>query len=136
MAQYDPETVVRNAVADTLDLPAQECGLDATLVGDLGLESLDMIDILFRIECLIPVTLPIAWMSTLLQGDLTDAEFCDERGVVTDLGLRKLNEMLPQLDPATWSGQLRVEDIPNQVTVGNLVDLVRARAGLDSATRV
>jgi acyl carrier protein len=134
MAQYDIAEVVRTAVADTLgskDLPDD---LDATLVDDLGLESLDLLDILFRIECQIPVRLPMNWVSEVLQGQVSDADFCTERGVVTDSGLRRLREIMPQLDPARWTGRLRVEHIPSLVTVGNLVNIVRVRAGIDEAS--
>jgi acyl carrier protein len=134
MAQYDIAQVVRAAVADTLGTPELPTDLDARLVDDLGLESLDLLDILFRIECRIPVRLPMTWLSEVLQGQVPDGEFCTERGVVTDRGLHRLREILPQLDPARWTGRLRVEHIPSLVTVGNLVDMVRARAGIDEAT--
>ncbi|HSV68054.1 MAG TPA: acyl carrier protein [Mycobacteriales bacterium] len=136
MAHHDPVVVVRNAVADTLGRPDHECDLGATLVGDLGLESLDLLDVFFRIERRIPVTLPLSWLSELLQGEVSDVDFCDARGVLTDRGLDRLRQVMPQVDPAEWSGQLRVEHIPELVTVGNLVDIVRTRAGLDPSSLV
>jgi acyl carrier protein len=134
MAQYDIEQVVRSAVADTLGVTDLPGDVDATLVDDLGMESLDLLDVLFRIECQIPVRLPMSWLSEVLQGEVSDAEFCTERGVVTDRGLHRLQEVMPQLTPARWSGRLRVEHIPSLVTVRNLVDMVRVRAGIDEAT--
>ncbi len=113
MAQYDIAQVVRDAVAGTLGTAE-----------------------LFRIECQIPVRLPMNWLSEVLQGEVSDVDFCTERGVVTDRGLRRLCELMPQLDPARWSGRLRVEHIPSLVTVGNLVDMVRVRAGADEASSV
>src|SRR5437763_10511645 len=134
MAQYDIAQVVRTAVADTLGTGDVPENLDATLVDDLGLESLDLLDILFRIECRIPVRLPMTWLSEVLQGEVSDTDFCTERGVVTDRGLHRLRQVMPQLDPARWTGRLRVEHIPSLVTVGNLVDIVRVRAGTDEAS--
>ncbi len=136
MAQYDIAQVVRDAVAGTLGTAELPSDLSATLVDDLGLESIDLLDILFRIECQIPVRLPMNWLSEVLQGEVSDVDFCTERGVVTDRGLRRLCELMPQLDPARWSGRLRVEHIPSLVTVGNLVDMVRVRAGADEASSV
>jgi len=126
MAQYDVDQVVRGAVADTLgvtDLAAAD--LDASLVDDLGLESLDLVDILFRIERALPVRLPLDWLSELLQGAVRDEEFCTENGVVTDSGLDRLAAHLPQLQAGRWSGRLRVEHIPSLVTVRNLIELLR-----------
>jgi acyl carrier protein len=133
MAQYDVDQVVRGAVADTLGVGDLDADLDASLVDDLGLESLDLVDILFRIERALPVQLPLDWLSELLQGTVRDEEFCTENGVVTDPGLRRLAAHLPQLDPERWSGRLRVEHIPSLVTVRNLIDLVGARIAATEA---
>jgi acyl carrier protein len=133
MAQYDVDQVVRAAVADTLGVPDLDAAaLDSSLVDDLGCESLDLVDILFRIERALEragqaVRLPLDWFSELLQGAVRDEDFCTENGVVTDSGLERLAAHLPQLRSGRWSGRLRVEHIPSLVTVRNLIDLVRAR---------
>lgn len=128
MAQYDVDQVVRGAVADTLGVPDLDAAdLDASLVDDLGCESLDLVDILFRIERTLPVKLPLDWLSELLQGAVRDEDFCTENGVVTDPGLERLAAHLPQLRAGRWSGRLRVEHIPSLVTVRNLIELVRDR---------
>jgi acyl carrier protein len=133
MQPYDIDLVVRRAVAETLGTGDLDANLDATLVDDLGLESLDLVDILFRIEGELPVTLPLGLLSELLQGAVRDEEFCTPHGVITDRGLDHLATHLPQLDAARWSGRLRVEHIPSLVTVRNLIDLVRARVSLDGS---
>jgi acyl carrier protein len=129
MERYDVDRVVRGAVADTLGVSDLDADLDASLVDDLGLESLDLVDILYRIERELPVTLSLDVLSELLQGPVRDEEFCTANGVVTDRGLVRLAAHLPQLAAGRWSGRLRVEHIPSLVTVRNLIDLVRARVG-------
>jgi len=133
MQPYDIDLVVRRAVADTLGTGDLDAQLDASLVDDLGLESLDLVDILFRIERELPVRLPLGLLSELMQGAVRDEDYCTANGVITDQGLAHLATHLPQIDPERWSGRLRVEHIPSLVTVRNLIDLVRSRIALDGS---
>jgi acyl carrier protein len=119
--------VVFTALAGTLGEDQATYPLSASLAEDLGLDSLDLVDILLRVEAQLAVQLPMTWMSQLLQGELSDAEFCTASGVVTDRGLLRLRELLPQIDPVRLSGKLRVDHIPSLLTVGNLVDIMQAR---------
>src|SRR5262249_38290020 len=102
----DIAKVVRDAVAATLGGVELRDDLNVTLIEALGLESLDLLDTLFRIESRLPVTLPMSWLSEVLQGDVSDVDFCTANGVITERGMAQLREFMPQLDLARWSGRL------------------------------
>jgi acyl carrier protein len=50
MRKAEIERKVREALAGALELPLEEIPLEARLEADLGAESIDLIDIAFRIE--------------------------------------------------------------------------------------
>ena len=50
LTQEELDTAVRDAIVAALGLDADEVKPDATLLGELGAESIDLLDILFRLE--------------------------------------------------------------------------------------
>jgi acyl carrier protein len=124
MSHYDVKELVRSIVIDTLGIDAAVYRTDLVLSADLGLESLDLLDIFFRIECSAPVVLSVERCGRYLQGDVADAEFCDARGIISRRGLRQLCTVMPQLDPAEWEGRLTLDRMLDRMTVGNLISMV------------
>ena len=124
-AGVELETIVRAQVAAALGLEPDEVTSDATLVGDLGAESLDMLDMLFRIEKKVGVKVTMKDVSHILEGNLSKEEFVDEYGHITRLGLVQLQKALPQLDPVELEGKLDASGVFSLFTVQNLTDMVR-----------
>ncbi|MGE6736533.1 acyl carrier protein, partial [Streptomyces sp. NPDC059900] len=89
---------VQEAIADALGIEEAEVLPGATLLGDLGAESIDLLDILFRIERAGGGKVTVADIGDLLQGGIPDEEFGDENEVVNDTGLSHLERVLPQFD--------------------------------------
>ena len=56
-AEDVPQRVVA-IVAETLNVPADRVTLSASLVDDLGAESIDFLDILFQLEAAFGITIP------------------------------------------------------------------------------
>jgi acyl carrier protein len=121
--------VVKDAVADALGIETDEVVADATLLGDLGAESIDLLDILFRIERASGVKIAVSDIGDLLQGGIPDEEFGDENEIVNDTGLRHLEKVLPQFDRARLTEPLTADGVLGLFTVQNLVDLLGVRAG-------
>ena len=121
----DYQNAVQEAVAGALGLGDDEVTLDATLMDDLGAESIDLLDILFRIERATGVKIQASDLGDYMQGGIPDEEFGEEGGVVSEKGLAHLQTIMPQIDP---SAELRPEEVINHFTVGNLADMVARRA--------
>ncbi|MER6347581.1 acyl carrier protein [Streptomyces sp. NPDC001595] len=129
----DFSTIVREAVADALGLDVEEVVPEATLLGDLDAESIDLLDILFRIERASDVKIKVADIAELLQGGIPDEEFADENDIINEVGLAQLKKSLPQIDVAELAGKLTADEVLTLFTVQNLTDLVTERAALAAA---
>lgn len=120
--------IVRAALAEAVGIDESEVESTATVFADLGAESIDLLDVLFRVERVTGVKIQASEIADLLQGDLSDEELEGARGLVTDAGLDQLQKVLPQIDKAALAGKLTVDDIMSLLTVQNLADLVAHRA--------
>src|SRR5919202_5254647 len=89
---------VREAVASALGVGEDEVTPDATLMDDLGAESIDLLDILFRIERSTGVKIQASDLGEYLQGGIPDDEFSDDNEIITDKGLEHLKKVMPQID--------------------------------------
>ena len=78
---------VKDALVDALGVDDDEVTPEATMVGDLGAESIDFLDIVFKLEMGFDIQIP---RDELFPDDiLTNAEYVQD-GRVTDAGLEKL----------------------------------------------
>src|SRR5215207_3328666 len=86
---------VRTALVDALGVDEDEVTPEATLVGDLGAESIDFLDIVFRLEKAFDIKIP---RGELFPEDiLTSTEFV-QNGKLTAEGVAKLKERMPFAD--------------------------------------
>lgn len=134
----DAFAIVRDAVAETLDLPVEIVTPQATLIDDLGAASLDIVEILFRIEMATDVLLPFEDLVTFVRGDIAADHFTTPDGRVTDLGRRQLLRALPQWTDASLPNPLHAGDIVGLVSIGNIADRlgVRLRARSQAQAQV
>ncbi|MBO4254039.1 acyl carrier protein [Streptomyces griseorubiginosus] len=133
LATTDLLPVVQDAVAEALGIDAEEVQPDATLLGDLGAESIDLLDILFRIERVSKIKITVNDIGDLLQGGIPDEEFGDENEVVNDTGLTHLEKVLPQFDRSQLTEPLTADGVLGLFTVQNLLDLLADRAAAADA---
>jgi acyl carrier protein len=134
MTNVNTMDAVRSAVAEAVGIDESEAEPGATVLGDLGAESIDLLDILFRIERKVGVKISANEIAELLQGELSDEEFEGEDGVITEVGLAQLASVLPQIDRAELAGKLTADDVMTLFTVSNLADMAAARAALTDAS--
>jgi acyl carrier protein len=131
-ARTDILTVVQEAAADALGLDETDVTPEATLLGDLGAESIDLLDILFRIERKSGVKVQASDLADHIQGGIPDEEFGDEHEIVTATGLAHLKTVMPQIDTAELAGKLAADQVMSLFTVHNLADVVAARAAVSA----
>ena len=118
---------VAEAVAEALGFDAEEVTGDSTLMGDLGAESIDLLDILFRVERGIGVKISAGDLAAYVQGGIPDDVFGDVNDLITAVGLAHLEQVMPQIDVAEMAGFLRADGVMGLFTVDNLVLLVERR---------
>ena len=126
-----PQTITDNAVFEAVAIALgldDEVTREATLLGDLGAESIDLLDILFRIERATGVKIEASDLAEHIQGGIPDEEFGDADGHVSAAGLAHLKTVMPQIDADELAGALEAEQVITLFTVGNLADMVADRA--------
>ena|ERR1700730_14037432 len=124
----DVDSAVKEAVTEALALDDDEVTPDSTLMDDLGAESTDLLDILFRIEKSTGVKIEASDLGDYIQGGIPDDEFSDSDEVITAKGAEQLHKVMPQVDPGEVVGSLKADEVITLLTVQNLADMVKSRA--------
>jgi acyl carrier protein len=89
-------TKVSSTLVEALNVDEDDVKLTSTLQGDLGAESIDFLDIVFRLEREFGIKIPRGELfpESIFQGD---PEFVNN-GKVTEKGLKELRERMPFAD--------------------------------------
>lgn len=106
---------VADVIADALACDASEVTLDASLIDDLGSESIDFLDIVFRLERTFKIKIPRGKIVEEARGDLSEEEFAQD-GVVTPAGLARLKAYLSEVPEERFPANLKADDIPRLFT--------------------
>ena len=124
---------VAKTIADALACEIDQVTPSASLIDDLGAESIDFLDLVFRLERAFAVKIPRGKIIEDARGDLAEAAF-EQRGVVTDAGLVRLRQFLSEVPGDRFKTPLKTTDIPRLFTAETFAKLVlRAQAGRGAA---
>ena len=119
---YDRETVtksVRTIISQALKVEESEVSPESSLVKDLGAESIDFLDIVFRLEKEFKIKIPKGELFP--EKLLTDARFV-KAGHVTPEGIEELRFRMPNVDWVEFAKDPIVSNLGNFFTVGMIVD--------------
>lgn len=130
MTRNDVRSAVNDAVVGALGVDADDVKPGATLLGDLGAESIDLLDILFRLERKVGVKIQASDLSAYVQGGIPDDEFGDANEIITPRGLDQLKKVMPQIDTKQLAGKLQASQVMSHFTVDNLTEMVAQRANV------
>ena len=114
---------VADTVADALGCDVEKVKPDSSLINDLGAESIDFLDIVFRLERAFKVKVPRGKIIEDARGDLSEAEF-DKGGIVSDAGVQRLKVFLNEVSAERFPSPLKVADIPKLFTVETYCKMV------------
>lgn len=114
---------VTDIVADTLAIDKEKIKPDSSLVQDLGAESIDFLDLIFRLEREFNVKIPRGVIEKEARGSLSDAEF-ETNGVITEAGIKILKQFLSEVPEQRFKPNLKVAEIPTLFTVTTLCKFV------------
>jgi len=116
---------VSETLIDSLNVDPDEIRPDATLQGDLGAESIDFLDIVFRLERGFGIKIPRGELfpESIFQGD---PEFV-QNGKVTDKGIAELRSRLPFADVETFARDPQVTKISDLFTVDMITKYIQGK---------
>ncbi|MCP4448231.1 MAG: acyl carrier protein [Myxococcales bacterium] len=111
-------------VRETLALPAEEEILASHLLFyDLGFTSMDLLDLIFRLEETFSVTIAEGTLYTLAKGELSDEEFCVKQHL-TGVGRKQLMAMLSDTPREVFHDRIHAKTLPRYCTVAAFARLV------------
>lgn len=124
MSSRDTLAEVAVLVRQTLALPDSEAIAQPQLFFyDLGFTSMDLLDLLFRLEQHFQIEIPDGTIYHLARGDLDEAKFAED-AVLTEAGRTRLMELLYDTPPELFPPRIHATTLPRFCTVGAIVRLV------------
>ncbi len=117
-------------VAETLDRDAAIVTPDASLIDDLGAESIDFLDIVFRLESAFEITIKDDEIWKGETGVLGDSPEAIEQGVAL------LRERRPGFRWDRLPARVTRQDLPRLITVQTILDYLEPRLGAGAAEAV
>ena len=114
---------VADTMADALGCEVGDVKLESSLIDDLGAESIDFLDIVFRLERAFKVKIPRGKIVEEARGDLSEAQF-ESGGLVTDAGVQRLKTFLDEVPAERFKTPLKTADIPRLFTVETFCKMV------------
>ena len=115
---------VKTCLVEALGVDDDEVTPEASIMGDLGAESIDWLDIVFRLERAFSIKIPHGELSP--EDILTNTEYVQD-GKVTPAGLNQLRERMPFADLSKFEINPVVQDFPHLLTVQDMVRYVETK---------
>ena len=115
---------VKTALIDALGVDEDEVSPSATMVGDLGAESIDFLDIVFRLEKTFAITIP---RGELFPEDVLSSSEYVTNGKVNAAGLATLKVRMPFADLTKFEANPSVQNFANTLTVEDMVRYVQGK---------
>ena len=112
---------VEEVLIEALGVDADEVKKDATLTTDLGAESIDFLDIVFRLEQTFSIKIP---KGELFPDDILNDADNIAGGMMTPKGLEQLKSSLPHADFTDFEKEPSVSKVPELFTVNTIVNYV------------
>jgi len=115
---------VTASLMDALGVDEEEVSLEASLTEDLGAESIDFLDIVFRLEKTFGIKIP---RGDLFPENLLSSPEYVKDGKLTEGGLAVLREKMPYADLNQFRQNPLVSELGRLFTVGMIVNYVADR---------
>ena len=106
---------VAQIIADALGCDVEDVKAKESLIEGLDAESIDFLDLVFRLERGFGVKIPRGKIVEDARGPLSEAEF-ENKGIVTDAGLTRLKEFLTEVPAERFKTPLKAADVPRLFT--------------------
>ena len=114
---------VAATIADALGCEPEDVQLDVSLIEGLDAESIDFLDLVFRLERAFKVKIPRGKIVEDARGDLPEADF-EQKGIVSDAGMARLRTFLSEVPADRIKSPLKVADVPRLFTAETFCKLV------------
>lgn len=119
---------VQEVLVDALAVDEDEVTSEATLTGDLGAESIDFLDIVFRLEKAFGIKID---QGEIFPSNVLENEEFVKDGKVTDAGMAELRKRMPHAEGSLdeFDASRDVEEFSNIFTVDTIVKFIEGKVG-------
>lgn len=116
---------VCETLVEALNISEKDIHPESTLIGDLGAESIDFLDIVFRLEQEFEIRIDRdeLFPSALFSGDRRFVE----NGKLTELGLQEVHRTMPFADVIKFLGASELPDIGALYTVRTVACFIESK---------
>ncbi len=122
MSREEIYSKVQGVLVDALGVDEEQVKPTARLRQDLGAESIDFLDIVFRLERAFSIKIPRGEM--IPENVMTDPNFV-QNGKVTPAGMTELKKRMPYVDLTEFEKDPQVDQLP--FTVDAVVNYVQTK---------
>jgi acyl carrier protein len=114
---------VAETIADALGCEPEDVQLDVSLIEGLQAESIDFLDLVFRLERAFKIKIPRGKIVEDARGDLPESEF-EEKGIVTEKGMARLREFLTEVPAERFKTPMKAAEVPKLFTAETFCKVV------------
>lgn len=118
---------VREALMSALGVDEDEVTPEATLTGDLGAESIDFLDIVFRLEKAFDIKIPRGELFP--ENLLTDAQYVKD-GKMTEAGVDELRRRMPFANLDEFAANPEIKDFGKLFTVDMICGYIESKVNV------
>ena len=115
---------VQDVLVNALGVDEEEVTPAATLRGDLGAESIDFLDIMFRLEKAFNIKIP---KGEMMPENVANDPNIVKDGVVTPQGIAMLKEKMPHSDFSSFEADPKLDNMSKLFTVNAIVNYVESK---------
>ncbi len=116
-------TVVQDVIHHSIGKPKEEINMDSTLFDDLGVDSIDLVDILYELETSYDVELKVSDIEARVKQELGNVPY-EKDGVITPMGINAIKEFMNEIDTNQIKDGLTVHKLVQLFSVHSLCKLV------------
>jgi acyl carrier protein len=116
---------VQEVLIDALGVDDDEVTAEATLMGDLGAESIDFLDIVFRLEKAFGIKIPREELFPA-ENLMNNPDFV-QNGKLTEKGLAEMREKMPHTDITAFVDDPDINKLGDLFTVNAIVNYVEGK---------
>jgi acyl carrier protein len=125
MSRDDIFQTVQEALVEALGVDDEEVTLDATLMGDLGAESIDFLDMVFRLEKSFGIKIPREELFPA-ESLMNNPELVNN-GKLTEKGLQELKNKMPHTELGSFENDPDINKFGDLFTVNSIVNFVESK---------
>jgi acyl carrier protein len=130
MSRDEIFTKVQEVLVDALGVDQEEVTPTAVIRDDLGAESIDFLDIMFRLEKAFGIKID---KGEMMPENLANDPNLVKDGVVTPAGIAQLKERMPHWDISDFEKDPKLDNMSKLFTVDAIVNFVQQKLAATSA---